>query len=233
MYHQQDPNVGVKYDYVEALKITVLRTLQMIDELPPTGSTLKIRIKDGVDGSESHAIYHQVNNAKTHNMIMYMFCLLDVVDIKTNSVIFSEQKTNSPHSMKPICIIMGKEPLSNLVNVQEAFNKRSSNAEFVLQFNNYIYNIIIEAQMSQIDGKMRSLLSGLGGAFCLLCFITTDVACGRNGSYSSYFDITRSSENTMSVWNNLVDENRVIREGLTQEPIIQDDLNLIVFSTAY
>ena len=74
-----------------------------------------------------------------------------------------------------------------------------------------MYNIIIEAQMSQLDGKMRSLLSGLGGAFCLLCFITTDVACGRHGSYSSYFDITRSAENTMSVWNNLVDENQVIQ----------------------
>ena len=80
----------------------------MIDELPPTGSTLKIRIKDGVDGSGSHAIYHQVNNAKTHNMIMYMFCLLDVVDIQTNLVIFSEKKSNSPHAMRPIFITMGK-----------------------------------------------------------------------------------------------------------------------------
>ena len=236
VYHQQEPNVGVKYDYVEELKITITRTLDMIDKLPPTGSTLNIRIKDGVDGSGSHAIYHQVNNANTHNMIMYMFCLLDIVDTQTNLVIFSEKLCNSPHSMRPIFITMGKETLSNLANVKEAFDKRSSNTEFVLQFKAYMYNIIIEAEMSQIDVKMRSLLAGLGGVFCLLCFITTDVACGRHGSYSSYFDITRSAENNMSVWNNLVDENQVIRKrradynvrgGLTQEPIIQDDLHLI------
>ena len=170
VYHQQEPNIGVKYDYVEALKITFSRTLETIEELPPTGSTLKIRIKDGVDGSGSHSIYHQVNNANTHNMIMYMFCLLDIVNTQTSSVIFSEKVSNSPHSMRPIFITMGKETLSNLANVKEAFN------------------------------------------------------------------ITRSAENTMSVWNNLVDENQVIRKrraeynvrgGLTQEPIIQDDLTFI------
>ena len=242
MYHQKEPIIGVKYGYIEALKITILRTLQLIDELPPTGSTLNIRIKDGVDRSGSHAIYHQINNANTNNMIMYMFCLLDIVDTDTNSVIFSEKQSNSPHAMRPIFITMGKEIISNLSNVKEAFNKRSSNAEFVLQFNNNVYNIKIEAQMSLIDGKMRTMLSSLGGAFCVFCFITRDVACGRHGSYSSYFNITRSAENTMSMWNNLVDENQVIRKrrtdysvrgGLTQEPIIQDDLSMVFSSIFY
>ena len=197
---------------------------------------MKIKIKDGVDGSGSYALYQQANNVNTNNMIMYMFCLLEIVDNQTNAIIFKEKLSNSPHAMRPIFITMGKETISNLINVKEAFSKRNSNAEFVVQFKHYAYNIQIEAQMTLIDGKMRALLSGLGGAYCLLCFITSDVACGRHGTYSSYFNITRSAENTMSVWNNLVDENNVIKKrksdysvrgGLTQEPIIEEDLNMV------
>ena len=61
----------------DAVSLTTRTRRLLIDELPPTGSTLNIRIKDGVDGSGCHAIYHQSNNANTHNMIMYMFCLRD------------------------------------------------------------------------------------------------------------------------------------------------------------
>ena len=66
--------------------------------------------------------------------------------------------------------------------------------------------------MTCIDGKMRVLCSGLGGAYCVLCFITSDIACGRQDTYSSYFNITRSAENTMAIWNNLVDVNNVIKK---------------------
>ena len=46
--HQKDPIVGVKFDYFEALNITIFRTLELIDVLPSTGSTLMIKVKDGV-----------------------------------------------------------------------------------------------------------------------------------------------------------------------------------------
>ena len=67
-------------------------------------------------------------------MIMYMFCLLDIVDVETNAVIFSEKQSNSPHAMRPIFIIMGKENLANLSNVKEAFNQHILNTEFVFKF---------------------------------------------------------------------------------------------------
>ena len=178
--HQTDPIIGVKYNYNEAIKKTIERTLDTVDaiNLPPSGSTLKVRIKDGVDGSGSHSIYNQLNNADTHNMILYMFCILDIIDVQTNSMVFIEQQPNSPDAMRPLFIMMGKESLANLESVKDAFNQRILNIEFVLIFRNHVYNIIIEANMSMIDGKMRSLLSGLGGAFCMLCFITLNIARG-------------------------------------------------------
>ena len=145
---------------------------------------LNVKIKDGVDGSGSHAIYHQMNNSNTHNMILYMFCLLDIVNVQSNSTVFVEKHPNSPNAMRPFFILMGKESLSNLNNVQLAFNQRILNNEFVLHYGNQIYNIVIDAQMTMIDGAMRSLLSGLGGAFCFLCFVSLNTACGRDGDFT-------------------------------------------------
>ena len=195
-----------------------------------------MRLKDGVDGSGSHSIYHQINNVNTNNMIIYMFCLLDIVDQTKSAVLFTEKQSNSPNAMRPVFVIMGKESLSNLADVKIAFNQRIAIKEFVLKYRDYVYNIIIDAEMSCIDGKMRTLLSGLGGAFCLLCFVPLRVASGRDGDFSFYFDITRTAEDTMSVYKQLVCSDDKIKKqkgdystrgGLTQEPLILEDLNMV------
>ena len=146
--------------------MTFKRTLELVDDikLPPSGSTLKVKIKDGVNGSGSHSIYQQSNNVDTHNMILFMFCLLEIYAIESNSLLYVEQQPNSPHSMRPLFIVMGKELLSNLENVKIAFNQRSLLMNFDLEFKNNTYKIQIDARMTMIDGKMRSTISGLGGA---------------------------------------------------------------------
>ena len=124
---QTEPSVGVKYNYTEALKLSVERTLSLVENLPPSGSTLIVKIKDDVDGSGSHPIYHQSNNVNMHNMILYMFSLLSIVDSQTNLPIFVEHQPNSPHAMRSSFIFMGKYFLSNIVNVKDAFSQRSIN----------------------------------------------------------------------------------------------------------
>ena len=238
LIHQKGPIVGVKYDYKEALCMTIKRTLELVDDtkLPSSGSTLKVKIKDGVDGSGSHSIYQQSNNVDTHNMILFMFCLLEIYAIESNSIIYVEQHPNSPHSMRPLFIVMGKELLSNLGDVKIAFNQRSLLMIFDLEFRNNTYKIQIDARMTMIDGKMRSTISGLGGAYCLLCYVPQSTACGRDGDYTSFSKITRTAAKRREVWNNLVDENQCIkkrksdyhiRSGLTQEPIVEEDLSLV------
>ena len=114
--------------------------------------------------------------------------------------------------MRPLFIVMGKESLSNLDNIKTAFNQRSLAVKFTLEYKNNIYTIEIDAHMSMIDGKMRSLLSGLGGAHCLLCHITSNTACGRDGDYTSHFSIIRSAANTKEVWSSLVGERQCIKK---------------------
>ena len=64
---------------------------------------------------------------------------------------------------------------------------------FYLEFKSNVYKIQIDACMSMIDGKIRSTKSGLGGAYCLLCYIPLSTACGRDGDYTSFSKITRTA----------------------------------------
>ena len=67
-----------------------------------------------------------INIQKLHEKLnteslLQMFSLLEIVDYVSNSVIFKEKQSNSPHAMRPIFITMGKETISNLANVTETF----------------------------------------------------------------------------------------------------------------
>ena len=41
-----------------------------------------------------------------------------------------------------------------------------------------MYEITLDAKLRMIDAKMRSLLTGLGGAYCLLCTATKAIGWG-------------------------------------------------------
>lgn len=59
--------------YIQSMEITARR---IMETLPPTTivpSSAVMVIKLGFNGSERHAIYRQVENAKTNNIIMTMF----------------------------------------------------------------------------------------------------------------------------------------------------------------
>ena len=81
-----------------------------------------------------------------------------------------------------------------------------------------------------VDGKMHSLLTGLGGAFCCLC-TSSDDQCNSIDCIKEGFSIDRSLEQTSEICNeNLhLPENRKegdyeVRKGVTQEPITKEDL---------
>ena len=92
-----------------------------------------------------------------------------------------------------------------------------------------------------IDAKMRGLLSGLGGAFCLLCTVSKDSACGRSENNlpvdcENFFTINRSEEITTNDYRRLSDDHGAVkrkkgdyddRKGLTQRPTVSIDLNMV------
>ena len=68
---------GVRFSYTEALITTISQIINtMQEQIVP--KKLVVTLKDGVDGSGGHAIYQQLSNAETRNMIMFMFCILNI-----------------------------------------------------------------------------------------------------------------------------------------------------------
>ena len=57
--------------------------------------------------------------------------------------------------------------------------ERTSLSVFEVATSKSVHTVKINAHFSMIDAKMRGLCTGLGGAYCLLCTIPSDYACGR------------------------------------------------------
>ena len=81
----------------------------------------------------------------------------------------------------------------------------------------------LDLKLSLIDGKMRSLLSGRGGAFCVLCSCTREDA----RSPDLQFSIDISGDQIQEIWRKLTSgelikrpHDQSIRMGVTQEPLI-------------
>ena len=105
--------------------------------------------------------------------------------------------------MQPLFLILGKEVLGNLDDLSVAINERI-NTEFTVQTTQTCCNVKLDCTFSMIDSKMRGLATGLGGAYCLLCTVPKDFACGRVTAgtlpvdVGSMFHINRTLEQTKS-----------------------------------
>lgn len=227
----QEPQKGVRYDYSEALKLTVTQILITI-ELPPFVhlQELTLNIHDGCDGSGSHSIFNQKGASETNNIIMYMF---RVESICSNSdVIWRSQSHASASYCRPVMLLLGKEGKHNC-QIMSQIKKERSNLLIPLEYQEKQLNIRVNARMTMIDGKLHTILSGLGGAFCCLCTFSeaqcNDIDLIRNG-----FSINRSLEQTLEICQNEfhLEKNRRkgdygVRMGVTDVPITKENLNTL------
>ena len=92
-------------------------------------------------------------------------------------------------------------------DIQSAILQRNLDTDFDIQTKSGLsFSITIEAKLSMIDAKMRALLSGLGGAYCLLCSIDQDSACGRTEyPLETFFEINRDINQTKEYFLRLTD----------------------------
>ena len=70
-----------------------------------------------------------------------------------------------------------------------------------------VVNATINSEFCMIDGKMRSLITGRGGAYCQLCNVLKEVACGHVLTKSSLkiqvrnmFNINRTMADTKAIY---------------------------------
>ena len=106
---------------------------------------------------------------------MYVLYTLSLTTTDSNQILWKEHSPASPHSCQSLSLMLGKETDDELkLKYKRISNKRAALQSIPLLFcyKGKPYRIIINLKMSQIDGKIRIMLSGLGGAFCALCTCT-------------------------------------------------------------
>ena len=169
---------GVEVSYSEALQITFQQIMRSLESLPPSGD-VTFYFKDGCDGSGSHSIYNQAGNKETHNIVLYMFTPLKIT---SNNFTWFERSACSPHSARPLMLFLGKETRENMEIVMQIHKAREVLGSFHIDVEDdscsKSYNVSVNGTFSMIDGKMRKLCSGLGGAWCMMCTCTRDEASG-------------------------------------------------------
>ena len=226
----QQPHEGVKFPYEEALKLSTMQLLKSID--PPLLhdlSEVHLTVHDGLDGSGGHSIFNQKGNIETNNIIMYMF-RIENIKSANGQLVWENPSHASSLSCRPVMLLMGKETRDNCEIVSRVQDERR-NCQFTVQHFDKSINVNVNATMSMVDGKLQSLLTGLGGAFCCLCTKSSeqcnDIECINTG-----FPIDRSLQQTLEICDQdlHLPENRKtgdydVRMGVTQQPITTEDIS--------
>ena len=227
-----DPLVGVKADYKDALK---KGTEQLFRSLSlPQFSNLNVvhlKVHDGLDGSGGHSIFNQKGNVETNNIIMYMF-RFEKLETEDGQQLWRNKLHASASACHPVMLLMGKESYENC-RIVSTLQEERQNCSFTISYLGRSITVYIHAEMSMIDGKLHSLLSGLNGAFCCLCSYDEN-QCNDLDYIKSGFPIDRSLEGTMEICDqdlhlviNRKKGDYKIRKGVTQIPITKENHNTI------
>ena len=107
------PHIGVYFSVLDAIKITTDRILEKYISQIQITPVLTLKIKFGFDGSGSHSVFNQVNNIQSNNIVLTMFCPLEIQDANKNTL-WHHNSPNDPNSQRPLAIQMGKESSENL-----------------------------------------------------------------------------------------------------------------------
>ena len=166
-----------------------------------------MNIKFGFDESGSHAIYHQLNNEKTNNIIMTMFCPLSISS-DSGSVLWEQKSPNNPLTHRPVALQMGKES-SNSLKSLEIFNNdisilNTTGSKIVVKDDQEII-MKVKIQSHMMDMKAAYLYIGLGRAYCDLCHFSKEQCCSED-QINAGFEITRNINDLHSLFNELVKE---------------------------
>ena len=164
---------------------------------------------------------------------MFMFTALSIKTKDTNKTIWEELSPASPNSCRVLSLILGKETDNWMKDQYKTIISRRltlQSSPLIINHNERVLKIHVIFKMSMIDGKMRQILSGQGGAFCFLCSCTReDAIC-----LIYTFTIDKSGDQIAEIWRKLSSgelkkrpHDQHIRLGVTQEPLI--DLESIAF----
>ena len=147
---------------------------------------------------------------------------------KDGTVIWTNKRHGSASTCRPVMLLLGKESYDNC-GIVKILQKERNSHNFTVTLNKKQTNVFFDAEMTMVDGKLHSLLTGLGGAFCCLCSYSKE-QCNTLDYVKAGFPVDRSLEQTKQIceekWHLL--ENRKpndykVRQGVTKEPITNEE----------
>jgi len=155
-----------------------------------------------------------------------MYTPLTITSHSTNAVIWKETSPTSPSSCRPLCLLLGKETDDSLKSYYHVLAAERDDLErnpIVIDVEGRSIRVNVKLPMTMIDGKMRTLMSGCGGAFCILCVCTREEARNLDESFS----INRTGQQVADIWEKLESGqlkkkagDQESRQGVTQCPIM-------------
>lgn len=227
-----DPHKGVHLPYSESMQITAKRIMETLPkQLVPSSAVMNIKF--GFDGSGSHALYRQLENTKTNNIIMSMFCPLSI-NSDNGEVKWTQKSPNSALTHRPLALQLGKESTETLKSLQVFDDeiKAMETEGFTTVVDETPVFVKVNVASHMMDLKAANLYLSLLGAFCDLCDHSRE-DCHNPDLVRQGFEITRTVSNLHSIFEDIVDQDGEIvkhrndydsRKGLTAKPIANHEV---------
>ena len=166
---------GVKYDLKECMLGTI-RDIFDVKKMKPDEIPKAITCKGaiGEDGSGGHGQRRGRDiNINTSNRIIGGFRL---ARIHAGPKLIHQELSQGAESERPIMIVPGKESAEKVRQIWSDIEKEYNEVqETTMTYEGIMIKIKFFFHV-QGDGKESKQLSGLGGAFCILCFVTEEDA---------------------------------------------------------
>ena len=128
--------------------------------------------------------------------------------------------------MLPCVVVPGKETRELIKLIVDRIQhevSECSNKQLQIELNGNIVSFTMTVKLSQLDGKLLIEISGLRGAFCLLCTVSRDDA-NDISEIKKGFKMDRTNEDMIALYEyhgeNLLKIKSADRVGLTHEPMI-------------
>ena len=149
-------------------------TFENIPSLQELPQDIIVKGVVGEDGSGGHVKRQGKDiNIATSNRIVAGFRLSRIY---SGDKILHQEKSQGAESERPFMIVPGKESTETVRQIWQDISTEYEQAKIsTVTFNGSIINVTYDFG-TQGDGKMTIQLTGLGGAFCILCFVTEEDA---------------------------------------------------------
>jgi hypothetical protein len=182
---------------------------EALAKLEPTDFPLMVSCATGLDGAGSMSTANQVsrNELAQGNRITVEVCLHEI-KTQQGAMLYDSPYKASPNGMRPwiitpdketdeVCneIMMVVDPETKVCRTEilKAERADGSQVEFTC-----------EVKLALVDGKMVSILTGMGGSYCKKCKFTIK-ECHDKEVVKNGFVITQSIQNVNDIWDDLFD----------------------------